>query len=130
VEISFKIEDGLLRIVQVGAFDAGAYLGLIEKIVAHPDYRSDLPTVADSTGVTAPPTASDMQRIRDAFNEGALRAFRPKRYAVVTAAPMYEMIVKLYGTLIVDGLESPAPGAEVRRFVSMEKAEAWACGKG
>lgn len=126
--ISFSIKDGLLRIVQAGAFDVGAYLGLIATAVAHPAYRSDLPVVTDSTGVTAPPTAADMQRIRDAFNEGMLRAFRPKRYAVVTPAPMYEMIVKLYGTLIVDALESPAPGAEVRRFVSAEKAEAWALG--
>jgi hypothetical protein len=88
-----------------------------------------MPVVTDSAGVTAPPTAVDMQRIRDAFNEGKLRAFRPKRYAVVTPAPMYEMIVKLYDTLIVDGLESPAPGAEIQRFVSMAKAEAWALGK-
>ena len=127
-KISFRIADGLLRIEQSGDFDVDAYIALIVEVLAHPDYRLGMPAIADVTGTRRHVTVPDMEVIREALVRGPLKAFRPRRYALVATAPMYGLIAKLLSEVIVETTNVLSGVLEIRRFATHAEAEAWVRG--
>ncbi len=124
MSVTFHFDDGILRIGQSGLFDTDAYLRTIGEAVRNPSYVRGMPTLVDARGLTEPATNEDRLRIREALNGEAFRAFRPRRYAIVSLHPESEKLVKLATILIVDALEGGSR-TELRHFSEIDAAEAW-----
>jgi len=120
----FSIDGGLLRLVQSGQYDVEAFLQALADALRDPAYVAGMPALLDARGQTSPATNADRERIRHALNDGPLRAFRPRRYAIVSLHPESEKLAKLAQILIVDALEG-AFRPELRHFDVIEAAEAW-----
>ncbi len=125
MEISFQIKRGILHATQSGDFDPEVYLRGVAGAMKLDGYMPGMSVIADARLMLKSSTSDEMLRLRDGLNEGALRGFRPRRYAIVTTMPMYEMIVKLFDHLIADALEGDAPKIQIRCFGTPEEAEIW-----
>jgi hypothetical protein len=128
MKASFRIEGGLLRLRREGPFDVDAYLALLADVIAHADYRPGMPLIMEAGESHGPFAVVDFDRVREALNRPPLRAFRPKRYAIVARDLHYEAIVKLTNVLVTEGLDFDGPPTEVRHFTSVAFAETWARG--
>lgn len=126
MEMSFRIEDGIVRMVQAGEFDVETFVRTIVEVVADPTHRSTMPVIVDVSAMLSQVNFAGMEKIREALVRGPLTAFRPRRYAIVTSAPMYDVMAKLYTEAIVEAEPVLAGGIEIRNFATMAQAEAWA----
>lgn len=125
MKASFRIDGGLLRLRREGPFDVDAYLALLAGAIAHPDYRPGMPVVMEAGESHGPFSVVEFDRVREALNRPPLRAFRPKRYAIVAGDRHYEAIVKLTNVLVVEGLDFDGAPPAVRHFTRLGDAEAW-----
>jgi hypothetical protein len=125
MNISFQIKQGILHATQFGDFEPEVYLHGVAEAMKLDGYVPGMSVIADARLMLKSSTPEEMMRLRDGLNEGVLRAFRPRRYAIVTTMPMYEMIVKLFDHLIADALEGDAPKIQIRCFATPEEAEIW-----
>lgn len=126
MDISFRIEDGLVRIVQAGEFEVAAYIATLAAIAAHPDYRPGMRVVSDVSRVTRHAAMADLDKIREALLSGPLQSFRPPRYALVSTSQIFDVMAKLYREVVVEAASELAGGIKIKRFASFEAAEAWA----
>jgi len=125
MKMTYGIEGGVIRIRQEGEFDVDVFIATLVRVVADPAYRPAMPVLADVTQMRSQVDFAGMEKIRGALMAGALAAFRPRRYAIYTPAPMYDVMARLYSEVIVAPEPSLAGRIEIRNFPTEVEALAW-----
>jgi hypothetical protein len=125
MKISYRIEGGVVRIVQSGDFDVETYIGALAAATGLPEHRPGMPVISDVSAVTKNASVEDLDRIREALVGGRLKDLRPKRYALVAPAAIFGVMAKLYSEMVVEAAPGMAGTVEIRRFATSEEAEAW-----
>ncbi len=130
MNISVRIEAGIVRVVQSGEFEVDKYIAALAAAAALPEHRPGMPVISDVSGVTKNASVADLDRIREALVGGALKDLRPRRYALVSPVPIFSVMARLYSEMVVEAAPVVAGKVEIRRFATIQEAEAWVRAEG
>jgi hypothetical protein len=125
MDVAVEIGHGAIYMVESGDFDVDSYLKAVVEIFQSPDYIDGMPVIVDARLLTTPASSQQMQDLRRALDTPKFRRFRPCRYAMVTRTGMGHLQAKLAATLIGTRVVDPPESFVMRRFPTVEDAEAW-----
>ena len=93
-------------------------LAFLERLAVDPAVRKGMPQLLDITGVHAPPTAAESERVAQGFARLRDR-FEGARCAVVVSDPLVFGAIRQFGAL------AARAAVEVRPFLDAREAERW-----
>ncbi len=125
MDVAVEIVHGAIYMVESGDFDVDSYLDAVVAIFEMPDYVDGMPVIVDARLLTTPASGRQLQALRDALDKPRFRRFRPRRYAMVTRTDIGHLQAKLAATLVGTRVADPPESFVVRRFPTVEDAEAW-----
>ena len=125
MDVAVEIGHGAIYFVESGDFDVGSYLDAVVEIFEMPDYVDGMPVIVDARLLTTPASSQQLQALREALDTPKFRRFRPCRYAMVTRTDFGRLQAKLAATLVGTRVADPHESFVIRRFRTVEDAEAW-----
>jgi hypothetical protein len=125
MDVAVEIGHGAIYFVESGDFDVDSYLDAVAGIFELPGYADGMPVIVDARLLTTPASGRQLQALREALDTLRFRRFRPCRYALVTRTDIGHLQAKLAATLVGTRVADPHGSFVMRRFRTVEDAEAW-----